>query len=107
VKREFIDSDTEARKYVGYDVFTDSNSKIETKSEDAILINEFIGYTVHDIVSGSEYQVIDFYDSSENPILVLDNKGAELLLPRNADYILEIDHVGNIMNVEFPEGLTE
>jgi ribosomal 30S subunit maturation factor RimM len=105
IKFEFIDSDLEARKYVSCDVFFDSD-KLENQ-EETIHINEYVGFTVIDSIAGIEYKVIDFYESAENPILVLENSGAELLLPRNADYILEIDHVGKIMKVEFPEGLTE
>jgi len=105
IKFEFIDSDIEARKYIACRVYMDSVDE-DMQEQDAQIV-EFVGYSVLDTSTGNEYKVIDFYDSSENPILVLKNNNDELLLPRNADYIVEVDHTSRIMKVEFPEGLTD
>ena len=102
IKFEFIDSDMDARRYVNCEVFQELQSKQEPVSTE---ISSYIGCIVIDTLTGDELTVTDFYDSPENPILILEKDGVEVMLPAKADYILSIDIPGKIIKAEFPEGL--
>jgi 16S rRNA processing protein RimM len=103
LKLEFIDSDIEARRYINCEVFGElfRSDKIPGITSP----NDFIGFIVKDKDSNAEFEVIDFYDNAENPILVLKDGGKQLLLPRNADYVLEIDNRNKTIIVDLPDGI--
>jgi len=105
IKLEFIDSDAEARKYSGKNVYAEhipaSSGTGGTTGAD------LIGYLVTDKNSGSKLEVVDYDDQSGNPLFILDLSGREILLPANADYILSIDPSTRKIQVDFPEGLLE
>lgn len=102
IKLEFIDSEIDARKYTGLKVYAELKPA-STASENAngpVLI----GYSVIDNSSARELTVVDFLDQPENPLLVLDHEGEEVLLPLNADYILAVRTREKRIEVDFPEG---
>lgn len=103
VKFEFINSDEEARRYSGCKVYSDSEENDPPVQR--LQISNYTGFRVVDRPSGKELTVTDYIESEENPLLVLDHKGSEVLLPLYADYILDTDHEAGTIIVLFPEGL--
>jgi len=103
VKLEFINSDREASPFVGCEVYMES--KFTDSVEKTLKLADYIGYIVKDSKSGDEFEVLDYYENQENPLLILGRKGKEILLPKNADYILYVDQKNRIIEAEFPEGL--
>jgi 16S rRNA processing protein RimM len=105
LKLEFIDSDFDARRYLSCEVYADFSIDVEKKS--VFSLKDHIGFKVIDLNSKLEYLVTDFYDSPENPILVLERGKDQFLLPQKADYILRVDYEKNVMEVDFPDGFFE
>ncbi len=104
VKFGFIGSDTEARRFTGCQVF----DKLVPDKRDVPVWNDlrdYIGFVVTDTRSGNEYTVTDFMDTQENPLLIIERKGEEVMLPVNADYILSVDGEEKIIRTAFPDGL--
>jgi 16S rRNA processing protein RimM len=104
VQLSYIESDTEARKYVGCDVYQSPDSKTDERKV-AAYAHEFAGFMVVDTSGGGEYSVTDYFDHPENPILLLECEGREVMLPLNADYIVSVDTKMKVIAATFPEGL--
>jgi 16S rRNA processing protein RimM len=105
VKFEFIDSREAAGRYVSCEVYSEPGASARTGEE--AKLNDYIGFLCTDRSSGAQLTVTGYIDSAENPILVLEYKGSEVLLPANADYILEMDREARTIDAEFPAGLLD
>jgi 16S rRNA processing protein RimM len=105
IRFEFIDSKDTAGRFVSCEVYTDPEPSPGSNTE--MRLSDYRGFGCTDRSSGAELTVTDFIESSENPILVLDHKGNEVLLPLNADFILNIDPEARTIEAAFPEGLLE
>lgn len=105
IKLAFIDSDTAAGRYVSCEVYSDSGTSVATVRE--IHLSDYRGFTCIDRSSGAECTVTDYIESSDNPILVLNYKGNEVLLPANAAFILEVNTDTQTIEAEFPDGLMD
>ncbi len=103
IKFEFIDSNTEARKYSGCELW--SGIKPGQKGNKVLSVNEYIGFTVIDKDTGISYTVTDYYESEANPVLLLEYGKKEVMLPLNADYVLSVDVSKKTIEAAFPEGL--
>ncbi len=104
VQLSFIESDYEARRYVGCEVYQSPDSQTGERME-IEEVHEFAGFVVVDTVEDGEYSVTDFFDHPENPLLLLECEGREVMLPLKADYILSVDHQKKVIEAAFPEGL--
>ncbi|MDF1570282.1 MAG: hypothetical protein P1P82_01540 [Bacteroidales bacterium] len=105
IKFEFIDSGEAAGRYVACDVFSDP--AVSHQPREVVRLSDYRGFRCTDRSSGAELTVTDYIESPENPLLVLDYQGKEILLPANADYILEVSKEARTIDAEFPEGLLE
>lgn len=104
IQLEFIDSEDEARRYAGCEVFDQPELQSDAQTAE-FRPHKFIGFLVIDIASGEQYRVKDFFDHPGNPILLLERHGLEVMLPARADYILSVDIPGKVIKADFPEGL--
>jgi 16S rRNA processing protein RimM len=80
----------------------------DSKTGERIIVDdshEFAGFLVVDKAGGGQYNVTDFFDHPENPVLLLEDEGREVMLPLNADYILSLDKQKKVIEAAFPEGL--
>ncbi len=104
VRFGFIGSDEEARRFVGCQVF---DTLVPDKRDVPAWnhLRDYIGFMVTDTRSGNEYKVTDFMDNHENPLLIIDKEGVEVMLPVNADYILSVDSKKKKIVAAFPDGL--
>lgn len=104
VRFGFIGSDAEARRFVGCQVF----DRLVPDKRDVLVwshLHEYIGFVVTDTRSENQYRVTDFMDNQENPLLIIDKEGVEVMLPVNADYILSVDSKKKMIVAAFPDGL--
>ena len=104
IQLAFIESDSEARRYVGCEVYQPPDSK----TDERMVVDDspgFAGFVVLDTAGGGQYNVTDFFDHPENPLLLLEFEGKEVMLPLNADYILSVDNQKKVIEAAFPEGL--
>ena len=104
IKLEFIDSLEEAAKVITCNVY--ANLKTEHQDQD-LDVEKFIGFQVTDRVTKLQGKVTDSIVQPENPILILDFAGNEVMLPARADYIEEINTEEGYIIASFPEGLIE
>ena len=93
VKLEDVNSEEDARMFVGKEVFYPLDS--------------FIGYTVTDVQKGYLGEITDVDETTINVLLRVDHKGEELLIPAVEELITEADHEARSLTVSLPEGLIE
>jgi len=105
IKFEFIDSNDTAGRYVACEVFSDPEPSPGNGTEMRLL--DFKGFKCTDRSSGAELIVTGYIESTENPILVLDHQGSEVLLPANADFIVAVNTEAGTIDADFPEGLLD
>lgn len=105
IKFEFIDSDADAGRYVSCEVYSDPAAS--KSSETNLHLSGYMGFTCIDRNSGAECKVTDYIESPDNPLLVLDHQGNEILLPANTVFILEVNTDTKTIQAEFPDGLLD
>ncbi len=69
--------------------------------------NNWIGFSVKDTKLGDIGEIKEFIDLKENPLLSIDCKGREILLPLLADFLLEVNIEKEFIKTELPEGYLE
>lgn len=67
--------------------------------------HEIIGFAVEDISYGNIGLVVDVLDLSSNPLLKIDNKGKEILVPLMKDLVTKVDRENKVLFISSPEGL--
>jgi len=67
--------------------------------------HEIMGFTVEDISYGDIGLVVDVLDLSSNPLLKIDNKGKEILVPLMKDLVTKVDRKNKTLYISSPEGL--
>jgi 16S rRNA processing protein RimM len=76
----------------------------ETDQDDP---NSWIGFLVNDTNLGEIGKIKEFIDLKENPLLNIDFKGQDLLIPLLADFLLEVDIEKETLIIELPDGYLE
>ncbi|MFL5754349.1 MAG: ribosome maturation factor RimM [Bacteroidia bacterium] len=104
IKFENVDSESEAKKLVNRDIFT--NPEFIGESEESEL-SQFIGYLVKDEVFGELGLISEIQEYPQHFIFVISYKGKEVLLPATDDLILNIDDEQKTIVYSAPEGLIE
>lgn len=104
LKLETLDSVDTAKKLIGKKVFALPDFVLE--DEDSL--SEFVGYSILDTRLGDIGKITEVDEKTDNVIIkVLHPGGAEIILPFNEDFIIEIDDDEKTIAFESPEGLIE
>ncbi|MEN8230810.1 MAG: ribosome maturation factor RimM [Bacteroidota bacterium] len=105
VKFEFINSVEEAREVSGCEVYLDPSQKSASKSgmKD---YSAAVGYDAFDQDVGYLGKITDFIQHDMNPVLMVDYKGKELMVPAVDELIQQINHKERSIYFHLPEGLT-
>ena len=69
--------------------------------------HEIIGFEVIDSTFGNVGTVSDVYESAAHPVLAVDNKGKEVLIPLTDEVLQKVDKKEKKIEVSTPEGLIE
>jgi 16S rRNA processing protein RimM len=76
--------------------------------EDEESLNEFVGYVIIDSRLGNIGNISEVDEKTDNVIIkVIHPSGAEIILPFNDDFIIEIDDDHKTIEFNSPEGLVE
>ena len=67
--------------------------------------HEIMGFAVEDISYGNIGLIVDVLDLSSNPLLKIDNKGKEILVPLMKDLVTKVDRKNKVLYISSPEGL--
>lgn len=104
LKLETIDHVDTSKKLIGKKAFALTDFILQADDS----VSEFIGYTIIDSKLGNIGIISDVDEKTDNVIIkVIHTTGAEIILPFNDDFIIEIDD--DLKTIEFnaPEGLIE
>lgn len=104
LKLETINFVDTSKKLIGKKAFALTDFILEEEES----LKEFIGYTIIDSKLGNIGVIADVDEKTDNVIVkVIHPTGAEIILPFNDDFIIEIDD--DLKTIEFnaPEGLIE
>ncbi|MCK5137192.1 MAG: hypothetical protein KAR19_15515 [Bacteroidales bacterium] len=105
IKLEFINTIEEARPVCGCDVYLDlqlNPSKHESMND----LHAVVGYEAFDLQMGNLGRVTDYIESDMNPVLLIDYRGKEMMVPAAEELIVRIDHREQSIHFHLPEGLT-
>ena len=106
VKFQGVDSEQEARSLLKKKVFI-PESELKELDESNFYDHEVIGYEVEDIVKGEIGKVTAIADLKQNPLLVIEFKDKEILLPIFEDLIVKVDRKFKKLKVKAPDGLID
>ena len=107
VKLEDVNSEEDARMFVGKEVFYPLDAMDEEDLVGDMTWDSFIGYTVTDVQKGYLGEITDVDETTINVLLRVDHRGEELLIPAVEELITEADHEARSLTVSLPEGLIE
>lgn len=104
LKLENLDHVDASKKLIGKKAF----ALEEFILEDEESLNEFIGYAIIDERLGNIGNITEVDEKTDNVIIkVMHPSGAEIILPFNDDFIIEIDDDHKTIEFNSPEGLVE
>lgn len=106
VKFQGIDSEQEARSLLKKKVFI-PETELRELDESNFYDHEVIGYEVEDVVKGEIGKVTAIADLKQNPLLVIEFKDKEILLPIFEGLIVKVDRKLKRLKVKAPDGLID
>ncbi len=105
VKLDEVDNSFHASDYVNCRVFYHSSGADETLRKDKGNFDKFKGFRVVDRKHGYSGILEEVVECPENPVMKIDLKGKEILVPFHDDIITEIDYKKRVIKISAPEGL--
>lgn len=106
LKLERVDSDEQARQYVGLTIYLSKIFLDEMEDEDHAA-EYFVGFELVDSEKGVVGKIADIEQSTANALFVIESDETEILIPVADEYIVDIDHDLRIIRVTLPEGLID
>ena len=106
VKFQGVDSEQEARSLLKKKVFI-PETELRELGESNFYDHEVIGYEVEDVVKGEIGKVTAIADLKQNPLLVIEFKDKEILLPIFDGLIVKVDRKLKRLKVKAPDGLID
>ena len=106
VKFQGVDSEQEARSLLKKKVFI-PETELRELDESNFYDHEVIGYEVEDVVKGEIGKVTAIADLKQNPLLVIEFKDKEILLPIFEGLIVNVDRKLKRLKVKAPDGLID
>ena len=106
VKFQGIDSEQHALALIKKKVYI---PKSDIKEIDHLRLNdhEIIGYSVEDENKGAIGTVVGVFDLKSNPLLIIDFKEKEILIPLVDELIVHVDRDSKRIKINAPEGLID
>ncbi|MBN4071266.1 16S rRNA processing protein RimM, partial [Crocinitomix catalasitica] len=106
VKFEDIEREEQAKKLVKCDLYLPKTALPKLKNDEYYFF-EIENFAVVDELRGEIGKVIKVVDLSGNPLIQVDFKGAEILIPKQDNFVKSIDWDEKIIHISAPEGLIE
>ena len=106
VKFQGIDTEQEAKSLLKKKVFI-PETELRELDESNFYDHEIIGYEVEDVVKGKIGKVTAIADIKQNPLLVIEFKDKEILLPIFEGLIIKVDRKLKRLKVKAPDGLID
>lgn len=106
VKFQGVDSEQQARSLLKKKVFI-PETELRELDESNFYDHEVIGFEVEDVVKGEIGKVTAIADLKQNPLLVIEFKDKEILLPIFDGLIVKVDRKLKRLKVKAPDGLID
>lgn len=106
VKFEDVDSEEEADKMIGCEIYLPLNMlpKLEGNK---FYFHEVIGFEIEDKRLGVFGKIVSINDSSAQPLFEVVNGSVEILVPMIDQFLVKIDRANKKVIMDLPEGLIE
>ena len=102
VKVERMESADEVRYLTNREAFI-PRKWVEESEE--ISLGYFIGFKATDRTLGDIGEIVEIDDSTMNTLFVLEKDDEEILIPAQEEFIVDIDHDGQTIVFDLPQGL--
>lgn len=108
-----IDSQYRSLEFIGCDIiaFEDitiiDDNKNNDQDDSELYMEDLIGFNFNDINNNKKGLVIDFIDSSLNPLFVVEIDNEEFYIPASDDVIIEINNDNKTITLSLVEGIFE
>jgi len=96
----------EVHDFVGVELFLPI-SELPKLSGNRFYFHEVTGFRVIDAQKGDIGFCREFLEVSNNPIMVVDHDGTDILIPASQQFITNVDRDNKVLGIEAPEGLIE
>jgi 16S rRNA processing protein RimM len=106
VRFQDIDSEKKAKLLVGCNLFLPLEVLPENAEPDS-QCDGLSGYTVQDKSFGVVGKFVQLINLSGNLLLEIDNNGNEILIPKQKEFIVEIDRKQKVIHIDAPKGLLD
>lgn len=107
VKFEGIDSEEDARRLVGCDVYFPQKMAVE-EGGDELSLYYFVGFEVFEYEGDRIGTIVAVDDNTENWLFEIEiGEGKTVLVPAHEEFIVDIDHEQKRMVMNLPDGLLE
>ncbi len=103
---EQVASEEDAQKLTGKSLFLPLSSLPKLEGNE-FYDHEIPGFEVLDQVHGAIGLVVQIIDLANNPLLQIDNKGIEILVPMRNGTVLQVDRPNKQLHIQAPPGLIE
>lgn len=82
-------------------------SALPPLDEGEVFLHDMVGFTLYEMEQGEIGTITGVYDLPQNPLLVVDYNGREVLLPLQDDFLEEINPQKKQVRMQLPEGLLD
>lgn len=106
IKLERVDSEEQAREYIGQTIYL-TKEFLEEIDDEEFETEYFIGFEMIDNDKGSIGQVTAIDDSTANALFIVESGRNEILIPIVEEFIAEIDHEKEVIHLTLPDGLLD
>lgn len=96
----------ESRELVGVELYLPL-SDLPKLPGNRFYFHEVIGFKVVDYIKGEIGTCREFLEMANNPIMIVDHNGTEILIPASQQFVKQVDRENGILTIEAPEGLIE
>jgi 16S rRNA processing protein RimM len=106
VRFEDVDSDEEADKLIGCEVYLPL-TMLPKLEGNKFYYHEVIGFDVIDTRLGNIGKIVAINDSAAQPLFEIEKDGIEILIPMIDDFIVEVNRDNKTITLQTPEGLVD
>lgn len=104
LKFEFVNTPEQAARLCGLNVLIDRKKSAASKEFQP---NDIIGYSVTDAEHGDIGIISGLLEMPQQILFQIDNKGKEILIPANENFVKKIDHKNKKVEIAAPDGLID
>jgi 16S rRNA processing protein RimM len=105
IEFEWVKSESEARRYVGSQVYLFQWEIVDEAEEPSV--SQFLHFRLVDENEVEIGKITAVDDYSGNVVFTVDFNGQELLVPFNEDLLVSVNEEGKIITLRLPEGLLD